>query len=71
MPLFFFKKRLYMEPPLQMVPKRAAPINPFVGAAGVISRPLQMALFIGAALYPAVSTNQIYRDGLILSCIYK
>ena len=28
-----------IEPPLQMMPKQSVPINPFVAAAGVISRP--------------------------------
>jgi hypothetical protein len=36
----FFKGR---QPSLQMMLKRAAPTNPFEGAAGVISRPLQIA----------------------------
>jgi hypothetical protein len=45
---FFFLGRLYIKPPLQMSSKSAAPINSFVGVAGVISHPLQMTRFIGA-----------------------
>jgi hypothetical protein len=51
----FFMGGSILSHALQMLPKRAATINPFVGAAGVISRPYKW----------LNSTNRICRDGSI------
>jgi hypothetical protein len=37
-----------------MILKQAAPVNQFVGALGVFSRPYKWCLFIGVAQYVAV-----------------